>query len=100
MGWNGDTLIPWTRRLCTPLAIAAIVVGSCGGRISFAAESPEPSLGAEDTTDEELTAEDLELLRVLDLLFELKLLQEWDPEEDLPILLDAPEAPATEEERP
>ena len=50
-----------------------------------AGEPPTPALSEPTLTDE-----DLELLRNLDLLVEWELLREWDPEEALPIPIDAP----------
>jgi hypothetical protein len=82
------------------VAIATIVMGSCGTRIPLAAEGGNSVTQAPEASDEELTSEDLELLRDLDLLLELELLQEWDPEEGLPIPIEAPEAPDPDGEKP
>jgi hypothetical protein len=82
------------------LAIAAIVTGSCGSRIPLAAEAGKSVTQTQEAPDEKLTSEDLDLLRNLDLLLELELLQEWDPEEDLPIPIEAPEAPDPDGEKP
>jgi hypothetical protein len=47
----------------------------------------------------ELSREDMELLRELNVLLEWDLLRDWDPEEHLPIPVDAP-APGGGKELP
>lgn len=73
MGWIGGDLKPLAAWLVLLLAPA----------MATAAEpaTPEP---------QKLSAEEQELLQILDLLEDLELLEDWDPAEGLPIPLAAP----------
>ena len=65
--------------------------------IASEVEQPKP-LPAGPPSDE-LSAEDLELLKSLDILHDWELLRDWDPEENLPIPVSSP-PPGPEREDP
>jgi hypothetical protein len=62
----------------------------------------EPPPGrARPAPGEELSAEDRELLDVIDLLWDMPLLEEWNPEEDAPDpIVDAPPADSDQARAP
>ena len=85
----------WQTRLLA-LGLPLLVAADLGG----ANESPDSrTTGATSRTARTpaLSREDLELLRELPVLAEWELLRDWDPEEDLPIPIDAPAAGAEKE---
>jgi hypothetical protein len=73
------------------LSTALLLAAGPGSAARAAEQVPRPPSGeqalpaGDPRAEPALTAEDLELLRVLDLLEELELLRGWDPGEDLPI---------------
>jgi hypothetical protein len=79
MGRAGGDLNALASRLLLGLAVA-------GTARRARAETPS----VRPAPPEELSAEDQALLDVIDLLWEMPLLEEWDPEEDAPDPIVAP----------
>ncbi len=69
------------------------------GAPGMASEVEQPKPLPASPPPGELSAEDLELLKSLDILHDWELLRDWDPEENLPIPVSAP-PPAPEREDP
>jgi hypothetical protein len=66
------------------MAVAVITATMQGPARPARAQTDEAPSGAEPGNPE-LTEEDAQLLREIDLLLEWELLRDWDPEENLPI---------------
>ena len=90
MGWSGDL-----RALLCALAVLAspaVAVGSTDGPAATPdalqkAKSALPAESAPQQAQLALSEEDLEVLENLELLMQLEMLRDWDPDEDLPIPL-------------
>jgi hypothetical protein len=90
MGCTGGNLSWRDWPLYTAFAIAAFAVASCGETASTETGGGAAAPKATASVEEELTPEDREILRQLELFSDWELLKEWDPGEDLPIPLDSP----------
>jgi hypothetical protein len=77
MGREGRDLSTLTCTL-TALTLASV------SRSAHAEPPARPAPAPAPAPEEELSAEDRALLDVIELLWEMPLLEEWDPEEDAP----------------
>ncbi len=92
----GGTLSWWRRRGGTALAVLTFAAGAPGAVSGAETERSDAAPTKEDPFPGAISAEDLELLRSLDILHDWELLRDWDPEENLPIPVSAPRPPPPE----